>query len=167
MSIPVTRKRRRQCRAGQPDRAAVASRDSADSRRFTFQHALIREVTYQQLTREQRRDLHRRVAETLEREHEADLRPHFAALAHHWSHAEAPDATIRYSDPAASQALAAGAFEEAERLLGNVPARLPRKRRIADCHGADRSAGIGSWRTRVTAWASSSRAARRRIRPCV
>ena len=96
----------------------LLSRDSADSRRFAFQHALIREVTYQQLTREQRRHLHRRVAETLEREHEADLRPYFAALAHHWSHAEAPDATIRYSDAAASQALAAGAFNEAERLLG-------------------------------------------------
>ena len=34
--------------------------------------------------------------------------------------AEAPDATIRYSDLAASQALAAGAFEEAERLLGTA-----------------------------------------------
>ena len=94
-------------------------RADQEARRFTFQHALIREVTYQQLTREQRRDLHERVAEALERQYAADLRPHFAALAHHWSRAEVPDATLRYSDQAASQALAAGAFEEAERLLSD------------------------------------------------
>ena len=45
-------------------------REETAERTFAFQHALIREVTYEQLTREQRRDLHRRVAETLEREHQ-------------------------------------------------------------------------------------------------
>jgi hypothetical protein len=84
---------------------------------FAFQHELIRDVTYEQLTREQRRTLHQRVAETLEHEYRTDLRPHFATLAHHWSHAEVPGSTIKYADRAASQALAAGAFEEADRLL--------------------------------------------------
>ena len=93
-------------------------RTDIDGNAFAFQHAIIREVTYDQLTRDQRRDLHKRVAETLEREDETDLRPHFAALAHHWSHAEVPVPTMRYADEAASQALAAGAFEEADRLLG-------------------------------------------------
>ena len=143
----------------------LLARVGSDVRRFAFQHALIREVTYQQLTREQRRDLHRRVAETLEREHEADLRPHFATLAHHWSHAEAPDATMRYSDLAASQALAAGAFEEAERLLGTC-IRLARESGHASRDRRAGFAGIVRWQTRVTAWASSSRAARRPIRPC-
>ena len=94
-------------------------RANPDADRFTFQHALIREVTYNQLTLEQRRDLHRRVAETIERRHAADLRPHFATLAHHWLLAEDAAATLRFADLAASQALAAGAFEEAERLLGH------------------------------------------------
>ena len=84
---------------------------------FAFQHTIIREVAYDQLTREQRRDLHRRMAETLERVHHTDLRPHFATLAHHWSRAEVPASTLKYSDQASSQALAAGAFEEADRLL--------------------------------------------------
>jgi energy-coupling factor transporter ATP-binding protein EcfA2 len=88
-----------------------------DGGAYAFQHALIREVTYGQLTGDQRRDLHRRVAETLEHEYDRDLRPHFASLAHHWSHAEVPASTIRYSDLAASQALSAGAFEEADRWL--------------------------------------------------
>ena len=94
-------------------------RATPDENCYTFHHALIREVTYQQLTREQRRDLHRRVAEALQNRSAADLRPYFATLAHHWSLAEEPNATMRYSDLAASQALAAGAFDEADRLLGN------------------------------------------------
>jgi AAA ATPase domain len=94
-------------------------RASTDDQSFAFQHAIIREVTYQQLTREQRSILHRRVAEALEREYGDDLRSYFGALAHHWSRAEVPASTIKYADLAASQALAAGAFEEAERLLGS------------------------------------------------
>ncbi len=86
-------------------------------RSFVFPHALIREVTYEQLTREQRRDLHRRAAETIERERRSDVRQDVALLAHHWSHAEVPRRAIEFSDRAASQALAAGAFEEANRLL--------------------------------------------------
>ena len=101
-------------------------RANADADRFTFQHALIREVTYHQLTLEQRGDLHRRVAETIERRYVADLRPHLATLAHHWSLADDAAATMRYSDLAASQALAAGAFEEAERLLSQCT-RLARE----------------------------------------
>lgn len=92
-------------------------RTGIDPPSFAFQHALIREVTYEQLTREQRCDLHRRVAQTIEREYENDLKAHFAALAYHWSHAELQRPTIKYADLAAGQALAAGAFEEADRLL--------------------------------------------------
>jgi class 3 adenylate cyclase len=84
---------------------------------FAFPHAMIREVTYGQLTLDQRRELHRRAAVAIEQMYHDDLRPHFAALAHHWSQAGVPSATVRYADLAASQALLAGAFEEADRLL--------------------------------------------------
>jgi class 3 adenylate cyclase len=88
-----------------------------DSPTYEFQHALIREVAYEQLTRAQRSGLHRRVAEVLERTHVEDLPRHFGTLAHHWSRAEVPAPTIKYSDLAAAQALTAGAFQDAERLL--------------------------------------------------
>ena len=84
---------------------------------YAFHHELIRRVTYRQLTREQRRDLHRRCAERIETRYRANLSPHAAALAHHWSNAEAPSFAIRYTGQAAAQALSAGAFAEAERLL--------------------------------------------------
>ena len=94
-------------------------RDAADEAWFAFQHATIREVAYAQLTQSQRRDLHGRAAQAIERHHESNLAPHYAALAYHWQHAGAAAATVRYSDYAASQALAAGAFEEADRLLSS------------------------------------------------
>jgi class 3 adenylate cyclase/tetratricopeptide (TPR) repeat protein len=98
------------------DRQLIVRRD-ADTRTFAFPHALIREVTYAQLTQEQRRDLHGRCARRIEAVCSDDLQPQAAALGHHWFHAEMPEPAIRYSDQAASQALGAGAFEEAERLL--------------------------------------------------
>ena len=99
------------------ERQLIVPDEAADGC-FAFPHAMIREVTYGQLTQDQRRDLHRRVAVAIEQAYQRDLRPHVAALAHHWSHAGVPGETIRYADQAASQALAAGAFEEADRLLG-------------------------------------------------
>jgi tetratricopeptide (TPR) repeat protein len=82
-----------------------------------FHHALIREVAYAELTEAQRRNLHQRVAASYQRQYGANLAPHVAALAHHWSQAGFPETAVRYADQAASQALAAGAFEEADRLL--------------------------------------------------
>ncbi len=89
----------------------------ADVATYAFPHALIREVTYQQLTRDQRRDLHRRVAEAIELHDGGDLTSDGALLAHHWTLAEVTVETMRYSDIAATQALTAGAFAEADRLL--------------------------------------------------
>jgi predicted ATPase len=60
----------------------VHTRDEAGE--YGFQHALIREVAYEQLTREQRTGLHRRVAEVLEGAHVEDLPQHYGTLAHHW-----------------------------------------------------------------------------------
>jgi hypothetical protein len=85
---------------------------------YVFQHALIREVTYQQLTGDQRRTLHRRAAVAIEEQTVGAQEQDFALLARHWQQADVPLSAIEYSDRAASQALAAGAFEAADRLLG-------------------------------------------------
>lgn len=84
---------------------------------WAFHHALVREVCYQQLTRDQRRELHSRAAEAIQAVFADDLQPHFATLAHHSLLAERAAWTLHYSALAGSQALAAGAFDEAERLL--------------------------------------------------
>jgi hypothetical protein len=97
------------------DRQLLEHRGADD--RFAFQHAVVRDVIYRKLAGDQRAALHRRVAEAMERTYADDLRPYFATLAHHWNHANAAAKTIDYADQAATQALAAGAFDEARELL--------------------------------------------------
>jgi hypothetical protein len=99
------------------DRRLIVS-ESIHETSYVFQHALIREVTYEQLTTDQRRNLHRRAALAIEHASSGDPRQDFALLARHWQQAAVPRSAIEYSDRAASQALAAGAFDAADRLLG-------------------------------------------------
>jgi predicted ATPase len=84
---------------------------------YAFKSPLIQETAYDALLFSQRRQLHRQVAEWLERAHDADLTPHLATLAHHWRHAEEPAKAIHYLERASQHARDSGAYQEAERLL--------------------------------------------------
>jgi class 3 adenylate cyclase/tetratricopeptide (TPR) repeat protein len=64
---------------------------------YAFKHAVMRDAAYELIPFAQRRQLHRSVAEWIEREHAADLAPFYAVLAFHWSHAAGaarPDAAL-------------------------------------------------------------------------
>lgn len=98
---------------------------------FAFHHAMIREVTYKQLTSRQRIDLHRRAAETLESIYSEDLSSRYAILAHHWSSADVPGSTVRYADLAASQAIGFGAYAEAESLIRNCLDLSENRKRVS------------------------------------
>jgi class 3 adenylate cyclase/tetratricopeptide (TPR) repeat protein/energy-coupling factor transporter ATP-binding protein EcfA2 len=98
------------------DRHHILSAIGEDSR-YRFHHDIIRRVAYDQLTSSQKKDLHREAACVIESVYGGKLAPYFAILAQHWSAAGVPAATVKYSDLAAAQALASGAFVEAERLL--------------------------------------------------
>jgi DNA-binding SARP family transcriptional activator len=84
--------------------------------RYTFSHALIRDVHYEQLTALRRTMLHRRIAVAIEEQNAGDLDPHLAELAHHFEHAAAPediDKAIAYSARAGDRAGALPAYEQA------------------------------------------------------
>lgn len=93
----------------------------SNSSRFAFRHTLIRAGAYEQLTVSQRTSLHRAAAATIERL-AGDPAPYAATLAHHWLKAQVPERGVVYADRAASQALAAGAYLEADRLLSECVA---------------------------------------------
>ena len=84
---------------------------------YGFQHSLIRAVAYDQMTQQQRQELHRNAANAIEHLHEDQLEMHYAALANHWSTAGAPASAVRYADLASVQALSSGAYFEADHLL--------------------------------------------------
>ena len=88
----------------------VESRDDVDS--FSFSHALVREVLYEEPSMSRRVRLHRRVGEVLE-----GLRgPSVAELSHHFyeaRHVGGAEKAVEYALAAAEQASRSFAYEEA------------------------------------------------------
>jgi tetratricopeptide (TPR) repeat protein len=98
-------------------RYQLLTKSDDGERRYQFRHDIIRRVAYDELTSSQREKLHRDTALAIENVHRNQLESQFAILAHHWSMARVPVATVKYADLAASQALGSGAYAEADRLL--------------------------------------------------
>lgn len=82
--------------------AQLIVEESADQ--FAFRHALTRETVYASLLRRERRAMHQRVAETLERVHAAALVPYIADLAYHYHAAELWDKALTYARRAGDKA---------------------------------------------------------------
>jgi class 3 adenylate cyclase/tetratricopeptide (TPR) repeat protein len=72
---------------------------------YDFRHAIIRRVTYDQLSFAQRQTLHRDIANYLEDTNYARLEPLYAQLALHRELADQPAEAIQYLELAANQAL--------------------------------------------------------------
>ena len=84
---------------------------------YTFTHALLRDVAYDSVLRDQRRSMHLRIAEALPR-HEPDLaaqRPELLAL--HLSEGGKPELAVPHWTEAARRSLKRSALTEATRLL--------------------------------------------------
>ncbi len=91
--------------------------------RYAFTHALARETVYDDVATPLRVRLHGRVGEVIEETCGADLDPHLAVLAHHFSQsAPAGDAAraVRYGVAAAERATRLLAYEEAAGHYGRT-----------------------------------------------
>ena len=98
-----------------------------NSQRYRFAHPLIREALYQYPPAAERIRLHRKIGETLEQLHRTDLKPHLAALAHHFRESGIADKAIDYSIRAGEAAEAVFAYDDA---LSHLRSALP----IAEAH---------------------------------
>jgi tetratricopeptide (TPR) repeat protein len=63
---------------------------------YIFKHALIQEVAYESLLRQRRREIHGRIAQTIEDLYADKLETHYELLAHHWELSDDPDRSIEY-----------------------------------------------------------------------
>jgi DNA-binding SARP family transcriptional activator len=81
-----------------------------------FAHALVRDALYEAIPASDRRELHGRVAEELERRHVAEPGPYLAKLALHFFEAASAESAIEYARLGAERAAAQLAYEEAARL---------------------------------------------------
>ena len=91
---------------------------------YTFKHTLTHEVAYESLRPEQRRRLHARIVETIERFHPDRLVEHAERLAHHASRGEIWDKGVTYMRQAGAKALAGSAYREAVTCFEHALAAL-------------------------------------------
>ena len=105
-----------------------------DTGRCTFSHDKIREVAYAGLSRLRRRQLHRRVAETLEEQYQGQENAVVERLAYHWAQAEELAQAIPNLIQAGQHACKAYAsdeaivyFEHALNLIDSLPLDEHRK----------------------------------------
>jgi predicted ATPase len=87
--------------------------DYGGASHYRFSHALVREALYQDLPTKRRIQLHAEIGAAIEEVHKDDLKPHLAALAHHFTAAGDARKAIDYSIAAADDAEAVFAYEDA------------------------------------------------------
>ncbi len=80
---------------------------------YIFKHIITQEVAYNLMLFAQRQQLHRAVAEWLEKTYVDDLAPYYPLLAHHWQKAEVTSKAIDYLAKAGEQAMRGAAYQEA------------------------------------------------------
>jgi class 3 adenylate cyclase/predicted ATPase len=103
---------------------------------YQFKHALIRDAAYEALLKSRRKELHQRVARTIDEQFAElkDAQPE--VLARHWTEAGDNDQAVRYFQLAGARAVLRNAMVEATRhylraleLLGALPENVERDRR--------------------------------------
>ncbi len=100
--------------------------------RYRFKHALTQEVAYQTLLVRRRVEMHRRVAEAIEKVYAADLADFYPALAHHYAIGEVSERAAEYAEHAANAALESHANDEALRYADQAATLYERAGREDD-----------------------------------
>jgi predicted ATPase/class 3 adenylate cyclase len=135
--------------------------------RYRFGHALVRSTLLEELTTTRRVRTHRKIAETIETQHAADLDAAVAELAYHYGEAAAaePGKAIEYAMRAGAQANAALAADDAVRWYGLALEHLEAEpddvaTRVAILTGlarAEFAAGSGEYRVHLREAARQAR----------
>lgn len=108
--------------------AATRSLTGRDLPAYEFRHVIIREVTYNLLTLEQRRPLHRDIARYLESQHVDNLERQYAELAEQWECAEEFERAVAYRQKAAATSLERYANHDVLAHIGRIEQMVARQR---------------------------------------
>ena len=113
----------------------------APDRVYTFRHVLVREVAYQSLLTDARRQLHQRTAHALAEQFSATIETQPEPVAHHYTEAGLAEQAIAYWQRAGQRALQQSANPEAIRHLTRGLELLTM---LPDARGRSRSLTCGS-----------------------
>ena len=98
----------------------------ADSSDYVFKHILLRDSVYQSLVTGRRIELHRKIAEALERRSEGRLAEAAETLAHHYVRADRKNLAFTYLAMAGAKSLGVYSLDEADRYLSSAIALFER-----------------------------------------
>ncbi len=95
------------------DAGLVFRRRSGDLDRFVFKHALVQDAAYESLLKTRRKELHSRIAKTLEDEYSDEAEIELELLAHHYTEAGQSESALKYWLKAGQQSAKQCAHAEA------------------------------------------------------
>jgi class 3 adenylate cyclase len=114
--------------------------------RYSFTHALIRETLYEELGTTRRVRLHRQIGGVLEELYSANIEPHLAELAHHFSEAVQGgdvDKAIDYATRAGERAVSLTAYEDATAHFESALQALDAKEKPDEAQRCDLLLALG------------------------
>jgi class 3 adenylate cyclase/DNA-binding CsgD family transcriptional regulator/tetratricopeptide (TPR) repeat protein len=126
---------------------------------YLFKHALTQEVAYRSLLTVQRRQLHHRVAVTLEALFVDRLEEYYGQLAHHYYEAAQEDETgkaVEYAVRAGERHMALPAYAEAVRLYDVALQALERQQSVDDARRCTLLLALGEAQTKAGDFSQAS-----------
>ncbi|MCZ6860617.1 MAG: AAA family ATPase [Alphaproteobacteria bacterium] len=119
----------------------VFRRGAPPESNYTFKHALLQDAAYDSLLLTTRRELHARLARTLEKQHPTKGETEPELLAYHYTRANLPNEAIAYLQKAGRRAIERSAnleaiehFRQALDLIGRQPASADRRHQEVELH---------------------------------
>jgi len=115
------------------DTQLISERKQKDEVEFLFKHALAQQATYDSIVEKSRKDLHLKIAGSIEKVFARRIHEFYGTLAHHYSKAGQPEKTEEYLIKAGDESMKSGASSEAVNFLKKaLEAHLQNTRNIPD-----------------------------------
>ncbi|MEZ5196727.1 MAG: AAA family ATPase [Bacteroidales bacterium] len=96
---------------------------------FLFKHALAQQLTYDSIIQQSRKDLHLKIARSIEKVFAENIQDYYGTLAYHYTKAENEEKTIQYLILAGDESMKSGASSEALNYYKDALNRLPESRK--------------------------------------
>jgi len=87
---------------------------------YIFKHALTQEVAYDSLLKQRRREIHSRIAQTIEEIYEERIEEHYESIAHHYERSGNAEKAVKYLILAGEKSNHYGAVQAATEFLGKA-----------------------------------------------
>ncbi|MCD4734478.1 MAG: hypothetical protein K8R53_00410, partial [Bacteroidales bacterium] len=113
----------------------INERKQKDEVEFLFKHALAQQATYESIVEKTKKDLHLKIAGSIEKVFAERIHEFYGTLAHHYSKAEQQEKTEEYLIKAGDESMKSGAASEAVNFLKKaLETHLQNNRNVPDRH---------------------------------